>query len=570
MSHLLLVAIGPVQEFISSARRFRDLWFSSYVLSAVARAAAGALDGGGNTLVFPSSRAVKGGRSDEASAKVANKLLAIVEGDPRGWAERAKEAALDELMRLAREAFEAFSGVQAFDRAMAEAQVRDLLEFQWVAVPRTGSYADDRRKAERLLGARKNTRDFIQPEWGRAGRPKSSLDGRREAVIDPGALGGKDGALRRRLGLRAGENLCGVGLLKRHGGEHLAVPSTSHMAALGCFLNVPEDARVHVEAAALELAAALERSGVPAKQVRRKDAHPLIGPLNGQVLYESRLKELLDGDEAGLQDALAVLKRFRDDMRTNQTGFELQSYYALLKADGDHMGVALDGLTTPEEHQRFSDDLEAFAQAAGAIVAQHEGFLVYSGGDDVEALLPLHRAIACARELAADFKRRMAPHARGSAPPTLSVGVAVGHQLEPVGETRRRVDAAEKLAKHERDSLGLIVKKRGGSEQRLKGRWGTLDVRLDAWTNMHKTNSLPDGAAYDLRRLATELGKDGPAGAYEAEARRILKRKRVDDAAEVAPEHQDAILKHARGPEQLQALAEELVAARLFAYPGDR
>ena len=41
--HLLLVTIGPVQEFIAQARRTRDLWYGSHLLSELARAGARAL-----------------------------------------------------------------------------------------------------------------------------------------------------------------------------------------------------------------------------------------------------------------------------------------------------------------------------------------------------------------------------------------------------------------------------------------------------------------------------------------------------------------------------------------------
>jgi hypothetical protein len=53
-SHLLLVTIGPVQEFIAQARRTRDLWFGSHVLSEISRAAARELaTGQGANLIFP-------------------------------------------------------------------------------------------------------------------------------------------------------------------------------------------------------------------------------------------------------------------------------------------------------------------------------------------------------------------------------------------------------------------------------------------------------------------------------------------------------------------------------------
>lgn len=40
MSHLIIVHIGPVQDFIATARRSRDLWFGSWLLSELSKAAA--------------------------------------------------------------------------------------------------------------------------------------------------------------------------------------------------------------------------------------------------------------------------------------------------------------------------------------------------------------------------------------------------------------------------------------------------------------------------------------------------------------------------------------------------
>ena len=52
---LLLITIGPVQEFIASARRTRDLWFGSWLLSELSREAALYLSDAkvGGRLIFP-------------------------------------------------------------------------------------------------------------------------------------------------------------------------------------------------------------------------------------------------------------------------------------------------------------------------------------------------------------------------------------------------------------------------------------------------------------------------------------------------------------------------------------
>ncbi|MGB2771816.1 MAG: type III-B CRISPR-associated protein Cas10/Cmr2, partial [Anaerolineae bacterium] len=43
MPYLFQCAIGPVQDFIATARKSRDLWYGSWMLSELAKAAAKAI-----------------------------------------------------------------------------------------------------------------------------------------------------------------------------------------------------------------------------------------------------------------------------------------------------------------------------------------------------------------------------------------------------------------------------------------------------------------------------------------------------------------------------------------------
>src|SRR5690554_6335355 len=85
-TQLLLVTIGPVQDFIGEARRTRDLRYGSHHLSELSRAAARALVNDADLIFPPFERDDPGlepclsmRRSDgKAPANVANKLLAEV------------------------------------------------------------------------------------------------------------------------------------------------------------------------------------------------------------------------------------------------------------------------------------------------------------------------------------------------------------------------------------------------------------------------------------------------------------------------------------------------------------
>ena len=80
MPYLFLFHIGPVQSFIASARRTRDLWFGSQLLSDLSWIAAAyiAENYGHETLIFPSF-AAKELHLPATERNVSNKIVALLE-----------------------------------------------------------------------------------------------------------------------------------------------------------------------------------------------------------------------------------------------------------------------------------------------------------------------------------------------------------------------------------------------------------------------------------------------------------------------------------------------------------
>ncbi len=92
-AHLLAIAVGPVQGFIAAARRTRDLWFGSHLLSEISKAAAKSVHDDGGRLVFPAPEDPADLERDSPLI-VANVILAeLREADPKTIAAHAKEAA---------------------------------------------------------------------------------------------------------------------------------------------------------------------------------------------------------------------------------------------------------------------------------------------------------------------------------------------------------------------------------------------------------------------------------------------------------------------------------------------
>ena len=166
MSHLLAISVGPVQEFIVAARRTRDLWFGSYILSEISRAVAKAVEKQDGQLIFPASLRVE---------NVANVILAEVNADdPKEVAAKAKEAAQKRWLEFAEDAQSEASGVIRAD--IWKDQVDDVIEVYAAWVPRSDNYEHDRARVMRLLAGRKNCRDFLPARGAPGCRSRPSMD----------------------------------------------------------------------------------------------------------------------------------------------------------------------------------------------------------------------------------------------------------------------------------------------------------------------------------------------------------------------------------------------------------
>ena len=82
----MIFSIGPVQDFIATARRSRDLWYGSWMLSELARAAAKAVLEQSGELIFPSDPI--------NTSSVPNKIVATIMSDdgefPSKFAEKVE------------------------------------------------------------------------------------------------------------------------------------------------------------------------------------------------------------------------------------------------------------------------------------------------------------------------------------------------------------------------------------------------------------------------------------------------------------------------------------------------
>ena len=576
--YLVTLSLGPVQSLISAARRTRDLWCGSWLLSEASRAAARTLDEAHpGCLVFPALTGEHLAPQDGPAegANVSNVLRAQIQQSDgaaiRALCDEAKSAAAARLREL---------GEKARQKATVRddvwrTQIDDILECYaaWVAV------TDDYRAASARLGAtlaaRKATRNFRQCRpLSASGLPKSSLDGALETVL-PDRLGD---TVRRQLGLSRNEQLDALGAMKRLAGKVEQFTPYSRLAADPWIEDLDKTQRQRL-CAAYEPLVQEHR----ATRVRGNDGTYNALPFDAQMLYSSRLES--ERAEADDQEgaALAAFEQCVREVRRQGGIGEPVPYAAILKADGDRMGEFLSQAANAEQSRAMSQALHEFASQVRQVVQRHRGHAVYAGGDDVLALLPLAGALDCAQELAREFARWMR-HVTGDlggeadAIPTLSAGLGIGHFMEPLGTLRARAERAEKRAKGDgadcpRNALAIVLGVRSGDEHCWRVNWSD-DEALDDLaraTEAFRDRALPSRIAYDLRGIDRRLAwlrQDFNAtaeGMRRAELHRLLDRARVPGGNRSICAELQALIERRVKKEGLCRTAEMLIIARWLA-----
>jgi CRISPR-associated protein Cmr2 len=221
----------------------------------------------------------------------------------------------------------------------------------------------------------------------------------------------------------------------------------------------------HLDQARDHLPFQLEEEGKPA--LRNVDAS-----IFHETVWQKQMKDAPAG-EGVLREGLTALSRLQ-----KATGLGSPSrYYAVMAMDGDSMGKWIGGEMTgqasKEFHLLFSEAISTFGVGdARKIVEQdHFGSLIYSGGDDVLAMLPAEKAISCAKALSFAFHIAVKAvldelsELPKRPPATVSVGIAIGHMKEPLQDMVAAAQAAEKRAKSkplDRNALAITLFKRSG------------------------------------------------------------------------------------------------------------
>jgi CRISPR-associated protein Cmr2 len=239
---------------------------------------------------------------------------------------------------------------------------------------------------------------------------------------------------------------------------------------------------------------------------------------------------MLDGDQMGKwlsgENAPAI---------KNILHPKLVSYFSGLGAEAE---AALAGRRPvgPAMHAAISQALANFAvHVAPSVVRKHKGTLIYSGGDDVLALLPVETAVPCALELYRAFRGEGGEGGNSGyfrindrdllmmgSEATLSGGFAVVHYKSDLHRSLEEARGAEKDAKRKgRDALVVKACRRSGEHTSVICPWSFIP-RVEGLVEAF-TRGASDRFAYHLAAERQTL-QGLPPEAQRAELRRQIQR----------------------------------------------
>lgn len=487
---------GPVQAFVAQARRTRDLYAGSFLLSHLAMAAMKAAEDSGGKIILPDFKNIQqhinGLPPDKKHALAPNRFeAAFADAETAALGGKQAANALQTAWRkIANTVWEAFleplSSHGDGTREIWDRQIGSFWEIAWAVGAEGQNDLLDRRKNWRTppMSIEQGAHCSLMGNWQELSGFIRSTDQRKqknfwESVCERAS----------HLDLEADERLCAIAFVKRFFpvlpkdklkealGYELEMrnwPSTVSLAAIPWQRKIKENSAFHQAAKEYaELAKGCQNATINKNRLKLlREFPPDAGEfsrLSGNFLIRAALENPRATPlPANGQDDPKRRKELLDSLRALEelTGDRAGNFYAVLLMDGDSMGQ----LIREKGGETVAKALIDFSKAAPQIIADHDGITVYAGGDDLLALLPLDRALA-----AATAARSLYQESFKGTPATISAAIVFAHYKNAFSRVLRLAHhLLDDVAKDRtgRDAIAISVLKPGDESCQWSAKFG--------------------------------------------------------------------------------------------------
>jgi CRISPR-associated protein Cmr2 len=523
------LTLGPVQGFVAQARRSRDYWAGSFILSWLAGVAILSVKEQDGKISFPIPdedflNAIKQGSESKNTPKqggIPNRFktegLSVEVGsdfDPEKVLADIQAAWLAMAEVVWQEDLEPFLSESDYDKQQAKSiwdrQVGSFWDISWVLT--------EHKDESNSLDRRKNWRTHYQPQ--EFGSKCMMMDGYQElsGTVQPHiAKSGKFwNELRQSKMIKSaavdfneGEQLCALAYVKRRFARFfqnlqttlpsgitingwkfshnattnspIHVPSLPYLAAVPWISKVAslatdETGTSITEAFNLFAANADEAFGLPSSNVYfnaldHVDSAEWSG-LDGMSFFPEMM--LSDKAYKSEKSKQAVKQATASAFKTLKKSVNIAApspFYALLIMDGDSLGKQM---SDASKQLDISQALNDFTNKVQQVVPDNNGFLIYAGGDDVLALLPMEYALDCAIAVKKCYDLCFKGKKAFS---TISAGIQYAHIKTPLMKIIKNAHSLlDDVAKDEtgRNSIAMRIHKPGGLHAQWSMPWAKL------------------------------------------------------------------------------------------------
>ncbi|MHB1654317.1 MAG: Cas10/Cmr2 second palm domain-containing protein, partial [Desulfitobacteriaceae bacterium] len=185
------------------------------------------------------------------------------------------------------------------------------------------------------------------------------------------------------------------------------------------------------------------------------------------------------------------------------------AFYAMLLMDGDRLGAMLQ--EKEDMGKPVSEALAHFAEHVEEKVLLHSGFLIYAGGDDVLAMLPVEGALQAAIDLRIAYQQAFQKIFGKESIATISAAIIFAQHTLPLRDVLAQAHhVLDQVAKEEcgRDSLAVQILRSSGPGFRWSAPWGhVLNQSNDADLSKHsQKHDSPDALGNRFEVLAQMFG----------------------------------------------------------------
>jgi CRISPR-associated protein Cmr2 len=484
MRYLIAFSITPVQVFINRARKLRDFYVGSKILSYLAKVGFDAING---ERIYPLTK----------SESMPNKFVFFMEADNT---ERVKSE-LEHIEQSIQNAWLELADITNVPRG----NVDDYWNYSWAAVPyqNEGEYQTAHSKAQKLLAATK-----LKPRKIR----KSQKGAKCPLCGENSILPNKD------FGNKKEEKLCGVCAIKR------LLPEVS----------IPKKHKLHKSLSNLEYPSAIEISAY--KYIEHVE-RVIKRSLNKDERND--LDEKLDDAEIKQKYGRLPSNKERYYALLTMDGDNMGNVVNSKTKPSEHQKLA-------EKLNKFTESIEKLIEESTGSIGRliYAGGDDIFVALPLEMAIETAKAIRelYMKEVANTISRE------DELKTTISAAVVIAHHKEPLREVIRDTHfVLDEIAKKKtgRDALAIRLKKRGGSDRDLFFKWDaenpfnqneTLFDSLEKIREALSEKEMTSGLIYRLAQLkdaieVKEIKREQILKLFEYEVARSIRKEKSDENA---------------------------------------